>query len=142
MLISMSENNYSGAFPVEEKKNKFSIGVFVLLQFALFVVSFGAVCSKMAGKQEFLSFPFFLFYGLLILICFIYAVIWQQVLKRMSLVVAYACKGVGIIYGILWGVVFFKEVVTWKMIIGAVLVLIGVYLLIFDELKRETKEND
>lgn len=123
------------------KDKKFSLGAFILLQIALFIVSFGAVCSKMAGKQEFLSFKFFAFYGALIFILFIYAIIWQQVLKRISLVVAYACKGIGIIYAILWGVVFFKEEITWKMIAGAVLVLIGVYIFIFGEIKASKKEE-
>jgi drug/metabolite transporter (DMT)-like permease len=118
---------------------KFSIGAFVLLQVALFILSFGAVCSKMAGRQEFLSIPFFAFYGTLILILFVYAILWQQVLKRISLVVAYACKGIGIIYGILWGVLFFKEEITWKMIVGAVLVLIGVYIFVFGEIKANKK---
>lgn len=122
-------------------KNKFSIGPFLLLQIALFIVSFGAVCSKMAGRQELLSVPFFAFYGTLILILFVYAIIWQQVLKRISLVVAYACKGIGIIYGIIWGIVFFKEEITWKMIAGAVLVLIGVYIFIFGEIKAGKKEE-
>ena len=126
-------------FPVGEKK--FSVGAFVLLQIALFIVSFGAVCSKMAGRQEFLSVPFFVFYGSLILILFVYAIIWQQVLKKLPLVVAYACKGIGFIYGIIWGVVFFKEEITWKMIAGAVLVLIGVYIFIFGEIKANKKEE-
>ena len=125
-------------FPVNEKK--FSIGAFVLLQIALFIVSLGAVCSKMAGRQEFLSFPFFAFYGALILIMFVYAILWQQILKRISLVIAYACKGITIIYGILWGVLFFKEEITLKMIIGALLVLTGVYIFIIGEIK-ESKKN-
>lgn len=120
---------------------KFSIGAFILLQFALFIVSFGAVCSKMAGRQEFLSLPFFTFYGALILILFVYAILWQQVLKRISLVVAYACRGIGIIYAIIWGVLFFKEEITWKMIAGALLVLIGVYIFIFGEIKTGKKNQ-
>ena len=124
--------------PVNEKK--FSLGAFVLLQIALFIVSLGAVCSKMAGRQEFLSFPFFAFYGALILIMFVYAILWQQILKRISLVIAYACKGITIIYGILWGVLFFKEEITLKMIIGALLVLTGVYIFIIGEIK-ESKKN-
>lgn len=95
----------------------------------------------MAGRQEFLSVPFFAFYGALIVILFVYAIIWQQVLKRISLVVAYACKGIGIIYSIIWGVVFFKEEITWNMIAGAVLVLIGVYIFIFGEIKAGKKEE-
>lgn len=108
---------------------------FIILQIALFIVSLGGICSKMAGRQEFLSVEFLLFYGLLLCILFIYAVIWQQVLKRLSLTVAYASKGVGIIYSILWGVIFFDEKIEWNMIIGAVLVLIGVYCYIIEEVR-------
>lgn len=124
------------------KDKKFSAGAFILLQIALIIVSFGAVCSKMAGRQEFLSIPFFAFYGALILILFVYAILWQQILKRISLVVAYACRGIGIIYAILWGVLFFKEEITWKMIAGAVLVLIGVYIFIFGEIKNSKKKDE
>ena len=124
------------------KDKKFSAGAFILLQIALIIVSFGAVCSKMAGRQEFLSIPFFAFYGALILILFVYAILWQQILKRISLVVAYACRGIGIIYAILWGVLFFKEEITWKMIAGAVLVLIGVYIFIFGEIKNSKMKDE
>lgn len=127
---------------MSEDKIKFSLGAFILLQVALFIVSFGAVCSKMAGRQEFLSFNFFVFYGALILILFIYAILWQQVLKKISLVIAYACKGIGIIYGIIWGMVFFNEELTWKMVTGAILVLIGVYIFIFGEIKESKKTKN
>lgn len=123
-------------------KFKPQYGAFILLQIALFVLSFGAVCSKYAGRQQFLSFPFFVYYGLLLLILFVYAIIWQQVLKKLPLSVAYASKGIGIVYAILWGVIFFKEVITWKMIVGAILVLAGVYMFIFDELKGKEDKHD
>ena len=126
---------------MKENNKKINFGAFILLQIALFILSFGAVCSKMAGRQAFLSVPFFAFYGALLLILFIYAILWQQILKRISLVIAYACKGVGIVYGIIWGVVFFKEVITWKMIAGAILVLIGVYIFIFGEIKENRKKE-
>ncbi len=96
----------------------------------------------MAGRQEFLSFNFFVFYGALILILFIYAILWQQVLKKISLVIAYACKGIGIIYGIIWGMAFFNEELTWKMVTGAILVLIGVYIFIFGEIKESKKTKN
>ena len=112
---------------------------FVILQLALFILSMGAICSKMAGRQKFLSPHFILYYGLLLVILFVYALIWQQVLKNLSLTVAYASKGVGIIYGMMWGVLIFKETITWNMVVGAVLVLIGVYIYIFGELKEKNK---
>lgn len=118
-----------------KKKGKTNWKAFIILQIALFIVSLGGICSKMAGRQEFLSKRFFLFYALLLFILFVYAVIWQQVLKRISLTVAYASKGVGIIYSILWGVLIFNERIERNMIIGAILVLIGVYCYIIEEIR-------
>lgn len=113
---------------------------FILLQIAIFIMSLGGVCSKMAGRQQFLSPKFIMYYGLLLAILFLYAVVWQQVLKEISLGVAYGSKGIGILYVVLWGMLFFDEKITWNMILGIVLVLIGVYILSFQELKEKKDE--
>lgn len=122
-----------------EKKKRTNWKAFLFLQIALFVVSLGGICSKMAGRQDFLSKKFFLYYGLLLCILFIYAIVWQQVLKKISLTVAYASKGVGIIYSILWGRLFFEENIEWNMILGALLVLVGVYCYIIEEIREGGK---
>lgn len=113
---------------------------FILLQVAIFIMSLGGVCSKLAGIEKFLSPKFIMYYGFLLLILFAYAIIWQQVLKEISLSVAYGSKGVGILYVILWGTLIFDEVITWNMILGIILVLIGVYILTFHELKEKKNE--
>lgn len=112
---------------------------FIVLQIALFIVSLGGVCSKMAARQVFMSPAFIGFYGLLLFILFGYAIVWQQVLKRISLTVAYASKGIGIVYGILWGILIFDEKIRWNMILGAILVLIGVYCYIAEEMREDAK---
>ena len=121
----------------KQDMNKNSIISFIVLQIALFIASVGAVCSKMAGRQPFLSLKFIAFYGLLLVILFVYSIVWQQVLKNLPLTVAYASKGVGILYGMMWGMLIFKEIITWNMVVGAVLVLMGVYIYIFSEIKEE-----
>lgn len=112
---------------------------FFILQVALFIVSLGSICSKMAGRQAFLSKSFLFYYGLLLLILFVYAILWQQVLKRISLIAAYGSKGVGIVYGILWGRLIFEEKIRWNMVVGAILVLAGVYCFILEEVRKEMK---
>lgn len=122
----------------DNKDKRKTVIAFIVLQAALLLVSVGAICSKFAGREPFLSFRFILFYGLLLAILFVYAIIWQQVLKYLPLTVAYACKGFGIFYGMIWGALVFEEEITPKMIIGAVVVLIGVYIFVFSNIGNKT----
>ena len=86
----------------------------------------------MASQNEFLSLKFCLFYGMSIFILGIYAIFWQQILKKFDLTTAFFNKAITILWGMLWGVLFFKETITLNMIIGAVIVLIGVGLVVKD----------
>ncbi len=109
---------------------KTSIKDYALLHLLLFIFSIGGICSKLAGREPFLSPKFILLYGGLLLIMFIYAVGWQQIIKRMPLTTAYSNKAVNLIWGILWGVLLFQERLTLRMVIGAVVVLAGVLLVV------------
>ena len=84
--------------------------------------------SKFAGRAKFLSIRFFLLYTLLMMICISFAILWQQVLKRMSLTFAFMNKPITVIYSLLWGKFLFKEQVTPKMIIGAIVIMIGIVI--------------
>ena len=116
---------------------KENIKTYLLLHIILFGISLSSVCSKMAAKQEFLSFKFMLFYGLVLFILFVYAIAWQQVLKKLPLVTAYANKAVTVIWGLVFGLVFFQEKITVQKVIGAVIIILGVYLIVSDG--EETK---
>lgn len=112
------------------------IKTFLFLHLIIFIYSACSVLSKSAAQQPFLSPKFILLYGGMILVLGVYAVLWQQVLKRMQLNVAYANKAVAIIWGMLWGVLFFNETLSVRNIIGAALVLFGVILMVMDEDKK------
>lgn len=136
------ENSLSGLRSIITlDKKKFlsggNIKTYLLLHIILFGFSLSSVCSKMAAKQEFLSFKFILFYGLVLFILFVYAIAWQQVLKRLPLVTAYANKAVTVIWGLVFGLVFFQEKITVQKVIGAVIIILGVYLIVSDG--EETK---
>lgn len=111
------------------KKSKRIINL-INLNILLLVYSLGSVCSKIASKHEFLSLKFIFWYGLVVLILGLYAIFWQQIIKHLPLNTAYANKAVTIVWGILWGILFFKEAITWNMIVGAVVVIIGVVLVV------------
>ena len=82
---------------------------YILLHIVLLLYSMGGICSKLAAGQSFLSLKFILFYGILLLNLAVYALLWQQILKRLPLVTAYANKAITVIWGMLWGYLFFQE---------------------------------
>lgn len=104
--------------------------VFVCLHLLLFMYSLESVCSKTAAAQEMFSFKFFLFYGLVLFLLLIYALAWQRILKYMPLTVAYANKGITIVWGMIWGALLFHEAITVKTVIGGVIILIGIYMVV------------
>lgn len=108
-----------------EKKN---IAYIALLHVILLFLSFGGIFSKLASSQPFFSFRFCLYYGIMILILFLYAIAWQQIIKHLPLTLAFSNKAVGIVWGIVWGAVFFHEAVTVGKVVGAVLIIVGVVL--------------
>lgn len=103
---------------------------FLILHIELLLFSFGGVCSKMAAGHDFLSFWFIFWYALVILNLGIYAIVWQQIIKHLPLNTAYANKAVTIAWGILWGALFFGEIVTWTKLIGAAIVIVGVIVVV------------
>ena len=114
------------------KKDK-KIIWFILIHALLFFNSFGGIFSKMASGEKFLSFRFVLFYGLMICILGVYAIVWQQILKHIPLTTAFCNKSVGIIWGILWGYLFFHEAVKWNMLLGAAIVIVGVVIVVMSD---------
>lgn len=46
----------------------------------------------------------------------------------MPLSAAFANKAVVIIWGILWGILFFQEKIRWNILIGIILIITGITL--------------
>lgn len=113
-----------------EKTEKPNLRIIIVLQLAIVIYSLSGVCIKLAGQSDFLSFRFFSFYGCAMLILLLYAVVWQQILKRISLSTAYASRATGVIWGVVWGVIIFNEGITWNMILGTLVILLGLYLVV------------
>ena len=111
---------------------------YILLQLLMLLMSFGGVASKTAANERFLSLKWCMLYGVLLLILGVYAIFWQQILKHIMLSRAYACKAVMVVWGMIWGAVFFHEQLTATNIIGGVLVIAGV---IFVASGKETYDN-
>lgn len=110
-------------------KNR-NIKYYLFLHIELLLLSLSGVCSKYASQNDFLSFKFIFWYALVIANLGIYAIVWQQIIKHLPLTTAYANKAVTIVWGIIWGLIFFNEQIKWNMIVGAIIVIIGVVLVV------------
>ena len=102
----------------------------MILHISLMVSSVSGIFSKKAAGEAFLSPRWILFYGMVLLIMFLYAIVWQQILKYIPLSTAYANKPVGLLWGMIWGACIFKEVITWRMILGVAVIFIGIYMVV------------
>ena len=120
------------------KNTKTILALNVLLMF----FSLGGIFSKLASKQSFLSLQFILCYGALLFIMFVYAIGWQQVIKRLPLTMAYANRAITIVWGIIWGLLFFNEKLNVGKIIGAVIVIAGVLLYVTESDEGEHTGQD
>ena len=101
---------------------------FLGLHVLLGVYSLSDVCSKAASGFDFLSLPFVGLYVLMLGLLGVYALGWQQVIKRMPLSSAFANRAITIVWGVFWGVLLFGESVTAGKVVGGALIIAGIVL--------------
>ena len=116
------------------------IRTFAVLHGIVFLYSVSELVMKLASAQPFLSFNWCALYALVILILGVYAIVWQQILKKLPLNVAYANKSLTLAWGMLFGAVAFDETVTLTKVIGAAVVLLGVILMVGGSSGKEKED--
>ena len=113
-----------------EAKRKIRPLDIVLLQGNVLIFALSSLMMKLAGGYPFLSWGFILCYGGGILLLGIYAIFWQQFLKRMPLSVAYANRAMSMLWTMVLGALFFQETIRWNMILGAVIIGTGILIMV------------
>ena len=108
------------------KNSIFSL-LFMHLSFLVYAIY--PLLGKFATRYEMLSVQFILLYCVVFGVLFVYALLWQQVLKRVPLSTAIANKSMTIVWGMVFGLVFFGEKISLKMIVGTILILSGILIL-------------
>ena len=109
----------------KEKKKKTKLKDICILQIVIAIYTLSTVCAKFASGQEFMSFQFILYYGIEMMILGVYAIIWQQLLKKFDVSIAYANKAMGLLWSIVWAILIFNDTITIKNVIGVLIVIIG-----------------
>lgn len=114
------------------------LGLHLLL--ALYSVT--NIFSKLASGYELGTIQFAACYAAVLGILAIYALGWQQAIKRMPLTTAYANKAVTIVWGIAFGALFFGEQIGLAKIAGAVLIMAGVVLFGVEDARFQQQRED
>ncbi len=112
---------------------KEKIRYFMLLHIMLFIYSLSGVCSKLASQHQFLSIEFCLYYSGILILLAMYAVVWQQIIKKIPLTVAFANKAITIIWSFVWSVILFDDKITINKIVGMLLVISGIVLFVMSD---------
>lgn len=115
----------------------------LMLQAVVVIYTLSSVVAKLATGKELFSFSFFLFYGLEIAILGVYAILWQQMIKRFDLSIAYANRAMALLWSALWAVLLFREGLGPKQVAGIVLVILGTVIVNTDtpSKKEDTEEK-
>ena len=87
-----------------------------------------SICTKMASRQEMLSWPYLFWIAGAIGVMGVYALLWQQILARMPISTAYMFKGTSLIFVLLISALLFGEAITLNNVVGAVIIIIGIIL--------------
>lgn len=107
----------------------------ILLQMIVVIYTLSGVAAKFAATGDFLSVRFILFYAIEICLLGVYAILWQQMIKKFDLSIAYANRSVALLWSMVWATVIFGENITIKNIIGVLIVILGTIIINSDDYK-------
>lgn len=105
---------------------------YLLLYFSFFIYSFVSVFAKLASEQSSVI-AIFVFIGIEIAFLAMYALLWQQALKKFPLMIAMSNKGITVILALIWSIAIFQESISIYNIIGTVMIIIGIWMVSIDE---------
>jgi multidrug transporter EmrE-like cation transporter len=116
-----------------KKSNLIKTRIYIYLLLINLFYSSISILTKQTSLKLFFSFSFFIGFASILLLFFIYAVVWQQLLKRIQLSIAYMFKGSSIIFILIISNLFFNEKISIANVIGCLLVCIGIIIMFFDK---------
>lgn len=105
-----------------------SLKYIILLQAAVILYTCTDIAAKLASNYPFLSMGFVLCYGAEIFLLGIYAVCWQQIIKKVDISVAYSNRAAAIFWSTLWAAAIFREHVSVQNIIGIFIIFAGIWM--------------
>lgn len=86
------------------------------------------ILNRMASTYVPLSLGYILLLSISVIVLAIYALSWQQIIKKMPISDAYMFKGTSIVFVLLLSAWLFEEIITWQNIVGSIIIILGIAL--------------
>ena len=116
--------------------------IVILAVVAVFMESLTSPCLKLGGRYPFMSPGYIAWFCLAVLILGFYAVCWQLILEKLPLTTAYLRRGFSYILIFVWATLIFHEAITWKQILGIMVIMVGMIISISGESSEGVKGSD
>lgn len=108
------------------------IKYFIYLHLCILIFSMTEIFGKLAAntyKAEGMhSVKLYVYLALMLFVCMFYAFCWQKIIKHFELHTAYANRAMYLVWSQIWASMIFSEVITFKNVIGMLIVMTGVIL--------------
>lgn len=109
-------------------KQKFSLKYIIALQAAVILYTCTDIAAKLASNFPFFSLGFVLSYGVEIMLLGLYAIVWQQIIKRIDISIAYSNRASAIFWSTLWAATIFKEHISLQNMVGIIIIFAGIWV--------------
>ena len=106
--------------------DRYSLRTIACLLLVYSIYATVSIATKFTSMQEMLSLRYFMGLAIVVAMLGIYAIIWQQVLKRIELTTAYMFKGTSLIFVLLFSALIFNETITLWNVVGTALIVGGI----------------
>ena len=123
-----------------ETQKRITMKDILILQLIIMIYTFSSICAKLASGQE-TVFRLLFFTGLEFLCLAVYAILWQQAIKKFDLSVAYANRAMVLLWSMIWAVLVFHDTITLKNILGVALVIAGTFVINTEKNRETTSES-
>ena len=101
------------------------------------IYSLVGVMTRCASMYPFMSWQYVLFVVGAVGVLGVYAILWQQLIQRLDISLAYMFKGLGVVFALLICHYVFDEVITTRNIIGALIIISGITLFTWADARND-----
>lgn len=113
-------------------KKKVTLLDIIFLQIVILIYTGSSIAAKVASGAPIFSLKFIVCYGIEIIILGVYAVLWQQIIKKFELSIAYANRAMVLVWSLVWAIVIFHDQITVQNLLGIGLVVVGTVIVNLD----------